>query len=187
MLAELAVAVGADLTILDAVVGMDGDGPGGGRVHPFEFIALGPNPFSIDALAAELFGIAPKLVPALESGMALGVAPESAKEIDILCHGNWRDFLVSDFLLPAPAQIKFRIPTPIFRLLRRFLTPQPKIDRRRCVRCNACVEACPTNAIENNQRKIVIRYRDCISCYCCAEVCPHKAVRIRTFGLNLWP
>lgn len=179
MIAELAVAIGADLTILDAVLGMDGDGPGGGRPRPFGFVALGPNPFAIDIVVSELFGIAPKRVPALKAGIDLGVAPTRAKDCEILGDEAWKKLIVSDFLPPSAASISFRIPGPIFRLLKRFLTPTPKIDRQRCVLCNACVEVCPANCMSNSNGKIIISKKDCISCYCCAEVCPHKAVKIQ--------
>jgi uncharacterized protein (DUF362 family)/Pyruvate/2-oxoacid:ferredoxin oxidoreductase delta subunit len=179
MLAELALAVGADLTILDAVVGMDGDGPGGGRVRPFGFLAAGPNPFTLDVVVSELFGIPAKKVPALASGIELGAAPASARLCSIAADGDWRAFAVPDFLPPGAARVGFNIPGPLFRFLRRFFTPRPKIDRKLCVLCNACVEACPAECMTNTGDRIVIRYDDCISCYCCAEVCPHKAVKIK--------
>ena len=179
MIAELAAAVGADLTVLDAVVGMDGDGPGGGRVRPMGFLALGRNPFAVDVVTAGLFGIPPERVPVLAAGRELGLAPARAADVEILGVGDWRELAIPDFRLPGAAKVGWSLPRPIFRLLKRLFTPQPKIDRERCTLCGDCVDVCPADAMTNAGGRIEISYRDCINCYCCAEVCPHSAVNIR--------
>ncbi|HUX05980.1 MAG TPA: DUF362 domain-containing protein [Acidobacteriota bacterium] len=178
MLAELAIIVAADLTILDAVVGMDGNGPGGGRVREFGFLALSGNPFALDVAVAGLFGIAPQKVPALAAGIELGAAPSSPKEIEIR-GADPESLRVSDFLMPSAQRVGFGLRGFLFRALKRTFTPRVRIRHRKCVLCNACVEICPANALSNDGKRIRVSRKDCINCYCCAEVCPHEAIRIR--------
>lgn len=178
MLAELAVSAAADLTVLDAVVGMDGDGPGAGRPRNFGFLAVGRNPFAVDVLAAGILGIKPHLVPALQAGIDLGVAPGSAEEVEVLLESDWKALAVSDFLVPRARRADFRIPRPFLQLLRRLLTPRVRIDAGLCTLCGACIEACPPGVMSKSNGAVRIEQSGCISCYCCAEVCPNKAVRI---------
>ena len=45
----------------------------------------------------------------------------------------------------------------------------------KCIKCCACVDACPVNAISINNGKVVIDSGICISCGTCAAVCPVSA------------
>jgi ferredoxin len=181
MLAELAIAVDAELTILDAVVGMDGNGPGGGRQRDFGFLALSANPFALDVAVAGLFGVDPRKVPALAAGIELGAAPASPAEIKTL-GADPSELRVHDFLPPSAQRIGFNMPAPLFRFLKRLFTPKVRIRHRRCVRCMACVEICPADALHNDGKRVHVDRSVCINCYCCAEVCPHNAVRISRLG-----
>ena len=66
----------------------------------------------------------------------------------------------------------------------------------KCIVCNMCVKACPTEVIsltaekdpETNKRKIVtydIDFERCILCEFCTEVCPTQAVVMTTKFDNL--
>jgi NAD-dependent dihydropyrimidine dehydrogenase PreA subunit len=48
----------------------------------------------------------------------------------------------------------------------------------RCTRCNACVEACPTNVFEAvpGRAPIIARQEDCQTCYMCELYCPADAL-----------
>ena len=42
----------------------------------------------------------------------------------------------------------------------------------KCIKCGACVSACPVEAISFQGSKVVIDPEKCISCGTCAAVCP---------------
>lgn len=59
-----------------------------------------------------------------------------------------------------------------------------KILGNKCSGCDACVEACPEDAILGKKRFIhVIQERDCTNCGECAKVCPEKAI-VKCSALN---
>jgi len=50
------------------------------------------------------------------------------------------------------------------------------IDNNKCIRCGACVDACPNQAISIQNDLIVINQRLCRQCGNCAEICPVEAI-----------
>ena len=75
----------------------------------------------------------------------------------------------------------------------KFLARKPVILKDKCVRCGACVAACPLedkavffpekagNETDKNAGKNVpvYDYKKCIRCYCCQEMCPEKAIIVK--------
>lgn len=41
-----------------------------------------------------------------------------------------------------------------------------------CIKCGACADECPVNAISEGDDKYIIDEDTCISCGACAGVCP---------------
>ena len=56
-------------------------------------------------------------------------------------------------------------------------TKNPKIDRKQCVGCGACVRLCPMENIKLQDRKAVSGNR-CTMCYRCFSNCPRQAITI---------
>lgn len=48
----------------------------------------------------------------------------------------------------------------------------PNVIKEKCVRCNKCIQACPTNAIDIN---LNISANQCIRCAACVKVCEFEA------------
>lgn len=177
MIAELALVIDADLTILDAVLGMDGNGPSNGRPREFGFLGMSANPFALDFVVSHLFGLPAGRIPTISAGIELGASPASMKDIEVL-GADPKSLAVKDFEPPDAQRAALRIPGFIYRLLKRLFTPKVSINQAKCAVCNACVEICPTGAAQNKGSTVVISRKDCISCYCCAEVCPYDAIDI---------
>lgn len=62
---DLNATVRSHLTIVDGVVGMEGDGPIMGRARPVGFIAVGRDPVAVDATCARIIGLDPARMPYL--------------------------------------------------------------------------------------------------------------------------
>ena len=45
-----------------------------------------------------------------------------------------------------------------------------------CVKCGACAEQCPVEAISEGEDKYVIDPDVCVSCGSCADQCPAEAI-----------
>lgn len=48
-----------------------------------------------------------------------------------------------------------------------------KINQKKCIKCGACIGACPVGAISMDDKgNVVIDPKKCISCGTCYAVCP---------------
>lgn len=165
------------LSILDAVVGMEGNGPTGGRARHIGGIVGSVNAYAADVLGAALIGVRQEEAPILCAAKRHGFLPEDIH----FCGDDYTPYIRRDFLL-ADAQrfsILRQMPHLFGGRFKRFLEPRPVISKR-CVGCGDCVRYCPKKAIELSDRgakaRAVIDEKRCIRCYCCQELCPQKAV-----------
>ena len=51
-----------------------------------------------------------------------------------------------------------------------------KVDNEKCTGCEACVESCPSEAIEMSEDKAKIIVDDCVDCGVCVGECPVEAI-----------
>lgn len=168
-----------DLTIMDAVVGMEGTGPQSGMPRQIGLVLAGRSCPAIDFVATSIVGIDPFSVPTITCALERGSGPGSITEIP-LQGPPLEDVRVSGFRHPAVRDIG-RIPPAFFAIADRLLANRPVIDPGRCVRCGVCAEDCPPGAIAFSKGSIPdIDYSLCIRCFCCQELCPSGAVYVKT-------
>ncbi|QSX06765.1 DUF362 domain-containing protein [Sedimentibacter sp. zth1] len=184
MLVDLALCVKPNISIMDGIVCMEGDGPSGGTPKTCNFIAGSQNPFELDVFLAKKIGLEPKSVPTIVASSERGLCDISGNDLDFI--GD-EDALkpINDFKLPKSVSVDFVNFVPkIFRrpsnfVLNKFLVSRPVINTDKCVGCGKCAESCPQNTIEIINGKAVIDYRKCIKCFCCHEMCPVKAIDMK--------
>ena len=49
------------------------------------------------------------------------------------------------------------------------------INQEKCLKCQACINMCPVQAISMEKDKVVIDAKKCIDCGTCASICPVQA------------
>ena len=175
ILLDLYWVIQPSLTILDGIVGMEGNGPGSGDPIRLGLILASGDPLSLDQVVCDLLGIPRESVPtnrvAIEEGMGrdwIEVVGESIEESKI-----------PHFKLPPPFGISWNLPGFMRRALRNALTSKPWIDDQLCEGCEQCAEICPPNALKKKGDRFVFDYDKCIRCFCCQEVCPAGAISIK--------
>jgi len=178
MLLELAEFIRPALTIVDAVVGMEGDGPGSGDPVPIGALLAGVDPLAIDTVACELLGMDPAAVWTQVVANKTGRPGARLSEVDIV--GDQPAALRPATFRPAHStDVNFRLPDLLKRPLRRSLTARPEVDHHRCRRCGICVEACPPQIMTIAHGRLQIDDKGCIRCFCCQELCPDGAILTR--------
>jgi uncharacterized protein (DUF362 family)/NAD-dependent dihydropyrimidine dehydrogenase PreA subunit len=181
MLLELAEHFPPALSIMDAVVGMEGNGPGSGDPVPIGALLASKHPLALDTTAIALVGLSERQVWTQRVARDTG-RPGSRLE-DVSVSGPELASLRPRRFRPAPsADIDFGLPAPAKRLLRSTLSARPEIAAN-CVRCGDCVRHCPPHAMTLDQRGVHIDHQKCIRCFCCQELCPHGAILTRQGAL----
>lgn len=189
MLLDLAQFVSARLTIMDAVVAMEGNGPGTGDPRQVGLLIGAENPLALDVVASEIMGIRRTKNPIIMEAERRGLKPNRLEEIEII-GTNLDEAKVPDFKQPQitaarlgldPMPWYLRITEPLHK---NAFTVRPRVIWHRCNACGTCIEGCPMEAIAFVNEKAFIDDDKCIRCYCCHEMCPYEAIGL--FGSWLY-
>jgi len=178
MLLELCEQLAPALTIVDAVVGMEGDGPGSGDPVQIGALLAGVNPLSVDAAAIALLGMKPDQVWTQKLAMETGRLGSRLDEIE-LCGVDLKNLQIKGFRPAKNTGINGSMPVFLEHLLKQALTARPEPLHQICTRCGICVELCPPNAMKIDNQKLSIDDKKCIRCFCCQELCPQGALQTR--------
>jgi uncharacterized protein (DUF362 family)/NAD-dependent dihydropyrimidine dehydrogenase PreA subunit len=185
MLVDLAECVRPRLTVMDAVVGMDGDGPSAGRPKDIGLILASSNTHALDMVALSILGEEPENVHTIRTAIDRGFLPADGLGGIKVVYDRPEGYHISGFRMPP----KGRMFRPILSLFGGFVAEgiarKPVFLKETCTRCGSCVEICPAEALSVNE-EVVIKRSQCIRCYCCQEVCPQNAVVLRRMPFRSW-
>ena len=183
MIVDLAEYWKPRLSIVDAVVGMEGNGPTAGTPRAIGCLLAGESPHKVDLACASVLGIARSEIPTLEAARARGLIPDSVQDLEIA--GDINAFLVPDFQkIETKNGILFQdnFHTPLGRFLSPFMmrhiASRPQVCSPECIGCQKCAQVCPAKAIGMRRGKPKIDRRLCIRCFCCQEFCPRGAMKV---------
>jgi len=174
MLLELAERFKPALSIMDAVVGMEGNGPGNGTPVQLGALLASPHPVALDTVATTMVNLPEQRVWTQLVARQTGRQGVSLHELEF--HGvPLATLKTSSFRLATNADINFGLPVPVKNLLKKTITAQPEIDCT-CQNCGQCVAHCPPQAMTMDAEGVKIDYGRCIRCFCCQELCPYGAI-----------
>jgi uncharacterized protein (DUF362 family)/ferredoxin len=186
MMLDLALFVSPRLSIMDAVLAMEGDGPGvAGTPRYVGLLLASSNPLALDIAAAEIMGLPRTKNPLLLAAERRGLISH-IEDIEVVGE-DLSSIQINDYVFPATITEGVGLAmSPLAKLpafgaiARSLLAKMPHIIKKDCVGCGVCRDSCPQKAIIITRQKAIINKKDCIRCYCCHELCPKKAVEIRS-------
>jgi len=171
------------LSVMDGIVGMEGNGPSAGDVRHIGALLMSPNPYALDVVSASLVGLPAGKVCTIRSAEERGLCSSNIGNIEIV-GDSLRQLYIHDFKLPDSSHAGLLVRAlesnnRIAEFLKKYLRPYPAFMYDKCVGCGDCARYCPPKVISMEGGRPRIELNSCIRCYCCQELCPHKAVVIR--------
>jgi len=182
-LVDLNEAVTPDYFLMDAVMGMEGPGPGRGFPVHIGLLMGSTNPLALDITASRIAGYEPLLIPT--SRVAFFRKKWLSAEEDIIYDGPVPEDIKKKGFKKVPVSTTNNIALKFVMSRVKFLKKlerRPDFIHKNCTGCQKCVNICPVQAISplpGNKRYIQLTDSKCIRCFCCSEVCTDNAVVIR--------
>jgi uncharacterized protein (DUF362 family)/Pyruvate/2-oxoacid:ferredoxin oxidoreductase delta subunit len=161
------------LTIMDAVIGLDGNGPGaGGTPHTYGCIAASADPIALDTVFTRAMGYRTgEIVHLAQAGeRQLGMTDMNQIKIE----GDITLLNFGRLQLPTSHWF-FNIPSWLSSPVANRIKQHPVVDASKCTACGTCETVCPANVITNGKPP-AFHLNDCIGCMCCSESCPEGAI-----------
>jgi uncharacterized protein (DUF362 family)/NAD-dependent dihydropyrimidine dehydrogenase PreA subunit len=164
-----------DLFIMDAVVGMQGNGPASTELRWIGQVLAADNAVAMDAVVARMMGMDPARLGFLQKAQALGLGDYAEEAIEIV--GEL--LAIPDFRLPPLGGEAITGNAQIQELMLARTLLRPAADPARCTACGTCVEQCPAGALTLVDDLPQVDADKCITCFCCQEMCPEKALALK--------
>jgi uncharacterized protein (DUF362 family)/NAD-dependent dihydropyrimidine dehydrogenase PreA subunit len=191
-----------DLTIIDGILAMEGDGPAtSGITRQLGLLLCGSDCVALDTIMAKIMGIPQQEVLTTKEAALrnLGEAVFSR----IKTEGEDIDKLnIRPFILPKNSTAGTRkttnLPPVVKKILKSLVRYYPYSLYLKCIRCGRCVKICPKQCIRlkksgifppplaalgdfAKQKHMVLKidYSKCIACFCCQETCPAAAIGVK--------
>ncbi|MBM7623023.1 DUF362 domain-containing protein [Sporohalobacter salinus] len=181
VIVDILELVGADLAIMDGIIGLAGDGPGSSGIPCEVGSILASNDLvALDIVAASYLGYSDSQIKYLNlaAQRELGIAELNK----IRTKGDFSQPEYKKYDLPSNVLLSY-LPNFLLRLLSQVLMSKPVIDQQSCTQCKSCLDSCPQQAIveqkNGEDNHLEIDESKCIKCLCCQEICPFDAIRLK--------
>lgn len=169
------------LTLMDAIVGMEGEGPNAGDPRRVGLIIASNNGVALDAVASSIIGYEPLGVPTIRYAQDRGLGTADLNKINIKGE-RLSDVSIPDFKKPGNVAKDFAhniLPGFLFaKMMDVSCDAYSTVYEPNCTKCYACIKNCPVQAITPTGTDGTARVdkEKCIGCFCCDEVCDYKAI-----------
>ncbi len=194
-LCEMLVSRASFISVTDAIIGMEGNGPTAGTSREVGKLIVSANPFASDVVGAHIIGCEGK-IPMVNESIARGFAPASFTDANIISVDGCditslkiKNYRQPDSTRHNPIEVLRKVAGGrIYKLFE----PYPVIDYTKCVGCGECAASCPQHTIIMTPKSDVkgggkskavnvpvIEREACIRCFCCQELCPKGIIKIR--------
>lgn len=170
ILIDIYTIVKPSITILDGILGMDGEGPSSGRPRELGIVAVSQDALALDAFIESSLGLGSRL-PLTGLGLEKGLIEKA----DVI---NFGMPAVHDFVMPKAMDVGWNLPSVVRNVMKRVFVKKPKCAHELCKKCGICAEVCPAGALTSDEEFPAFDYKACIRCYCCQEMCPEGAIRV---------
>lgn len=185
-LIDLSKVIIPNLTIVDGIIAMEGEGGVYGDPVDLGVIVSGKNVSAVDYVCCNIVCVEPREVAYLKRALdsptfrkirVVGEDIDSVKrpfklpKKGVTYQFTYQSLFYLDAVLSKIIRKKTILPT----IFRHFGT-RPKIESKKCPEgCRQCLDVCPTKAINEKGN---IRTDLCVRCLFCYDVCRHNAVKI---------
>jgi len=164
-----------DFFIMDAVVGMEGNGPASPELREIGLVLAADNGVALDAVVARMMGIDPARLRFLQKAKEFGLGDFAEHMIQI----DGEMVTLANFKLPPLGGEAIMGNQAIRELMNAKAQVKPEADPGLCTGCGACIEHCPVAALAMRETVPVVDADKCIACFCCQEICPEKAMSLK--------
>lgn len=171
------------LSICDAVVGMEGNGPTAGTPRAVGGILASKSPYKLDLVCADIIGLDIKEIPTVMASIERKLTPDSVTKLDI--DGDLSGLKIADYKnIEVHNSLLFTgkggvLGTVFGSIAQSALSSRPVLTPSECVGCKECYNVCPAKAITMVDKKPRIDRKKCIRCFCCQEFCPKGALKVK--------
>ena len=180
MLVDIHECVKPCFAILDAIEGMEGEGPSGGKPRKIGALVGGCNAHVVDCIGARLISIERNLVPTLKAAWNRSLIPDYE-----LLGDPVEPLVIPDF--DVPMKLKRTNWLNLMDKLPQVIRPRPVFTHQNCDGCGTCARVCPGKAITMDaQRKPQVDLTACIRCFCCQELCPKTDIEVKRSPILKW-
>jgi len=164
-----------DLFIVDAVVGMEGNGPACSDLRDIGLILASDNAVALDAVMARMMGCDPGKLRFLQKAKEAGLGDYERSTIEII--GTFKE--LRDFKLPPLGGEAISRNEGAQAMLNSKTSLRPQADPDLCTGCGSCITQCPASALSMDDHIPRVDPDKCITCFCCQEICPAKAISLK--------
>jgi ferredoxin len=204
MIADLNMCVKPRLFVMDAIVGMEGNGPANGTPRDIRLLMVSDDPVALDSVCVTIMGLDYKSVIAVRTGEKSGLGVADTSKIDFsLIEGFGEnqtvnrgkaseilpELVIKDFknIIDGNSGMQ-RMSSMFGPFAKKIVLNRPTIIHENCTRCKVCIKACPVEPkaiyFDEESNKIRYTYGKCIRCFCCQELCPHAAIEVKKAPLG---